>query len=56
MLAFCSPFWLTREDDRGDIAFNPIIRGEEFDVVDLHSLGSILIVALELFRSKLLEQ
>jgi hypothetical protein len=55
MLAFCPHFWLTWEDNRGDLALKPVERGEQFDVVDLHPLGSILIVALELFWSKLLE-
>lgn len=56
MLVLCFPFGLTWEDDRGVIAFNPVVRGEELGIVDLHSLGGILLVTLELLRSKLLEQ
>jgi len=38
------------------IAFNPVEGGEELDVVDLHPLGTVLIVAFELSWSQLLKQ
>ena len=56
MLALCSPFALTWEDDGGLVAFNPVEGGEELEVVDLHSLGTALIIAFELSWSQLFEQ
>lgn len=56
MLVPCSPLWLTWEDDGGLVAFNPVEGGEELEVVDLHPLVIILVIALELSRSELLEQ